>query len=396
MNPVFTARLAPFLTVLDFFPVASSGGPRADFNQQGSVTTWEKTKSCRVFAAFLLFAMKLYVAGESGLAVLTMEGDRFHCTPHLVEHKPRCVAVDPLRTELVYCGTSEQGIWCSDDAGENWRPAGGGITHLNVLAVAVSRCERVGGRGIVYTGTEPSAVFRSDDGARTWRECSNLLDLPSSAEWSFPPRPETHHVRWIHLDPLSEGHLFVAIEAGALVRSKDGGNTWIDRVPTGPFDTHQMASHLSAPGRFYSAAGDGYFESTDGGETWQQVEEGLQHRYVWSVAVDPSDPETRIIASAASARASHHRPSARSFIYRRTAGSDWRLARAGLPESTGRRTAVLVAHPTEPGTFFATWENDMFLSKDGGETWQLLEVSWPEHFKIGESRGLALSIGTPP
>jgi len=330
------------------------------------------------------------VANESGLAVLTKKGDGFHCTRHLSGHIPRCVAVDPLRPELVYCGTTTQAVWCSEDAGENWRPAANGISHATVLAVAVSRHERIGGRGVVYAGTEPSAVFRSDDGGRTWSECGNLMDLPSSSAWSFPPRPETHHVRWIHLDPHNEGHLFVAIEAGALIRSKDGGKTWIDRVPTGPFDTHQMASHLSAPGRFYSAAGDGYFETTDGGETWQRIEEGLQHSYVWSVVVDPADPDTRVIASAASARAAHDKPSAKSFIYRRSASSEWQLARAGLPESTGRRAAVLAAHPTEPGTFFATWENDIFLSEDGGETWQRLEVTWPESFKIGEFRDLAL------
>jgi photosystem II stability/assembly factor-like uncharacterized protein len=63
--------------------------------------------------------------------------------------------------------------------------------------------------------------------------------------------------------------LFVAIEAGALVRTFDGGRTWRDRVRGGPYDTHTAVTNPLAPGRIYSAAGDGYFESTDAGDSWR-------------------------------------------------------------------------------------------------------------------------------
>src|SRR5260221_601021 len=77
--------------------------------------------------------------------------------------------------------------------------------------------------GVIYAGTEPSAIFRSEDVGETWRECRGLIELPSAHEWSFPPRPETHHVRWIEPDPHTQGRLFAAIEAGALIRSPDAG-----------------------------------------------------------------------------------------------------------------------------------------------------------------------------
>jgi hypothetical protein len=94
-----------------------------------------------------------------------------------------------------------------------------------------------------------------------------LHKLPSSVSWSFPPRPWTHHVRWIEPDANNYDYVFVAIEAGALVQSHDGDRTWIDRVEQGPYDTHTLATHPMAPRRLYSSAGDGYFESFDYGET---------------------------------------------------------------------------------------------------------------------------------
>jgi hypothetical protein len=63
-------------------------------------------------------------------------------------------------------------------------------------------------------------------------------------------------------------YVFVAIEAGALVQSRNGGRTWIDRVKQGPYDTHTLATHKRHLNGLYSAAGDGYFESFDYGESW--------------------------------------------------------------------------------------------------------------------------------
>jgi hypothetical protein len=56
-----------------------------------------------------------------------------------------------------------------------------------------------------------------------------IKQLPSSKSWSFPPRPWTHHIRWIEPDANNPDYVFAAIEAGALVQSHDGGKTWIDR-----------------------------------------------------------------------------------------------------------------------------------------------------------------------
>jgi hypothetical protein len=332
----------------------------------------------------------LYFAIDDALVVLTTEGEHARCDVHLTGSDIGCVTVDPLRPELIYCGTLGSGLWRSDNAGESWRPTGDGIRHSRVQSVTVSRSERVKGRGVVYAGTEPSAIFRSEDGGETWEECGCLTTLRSASEWSFPPRPETHHVRWIEADPHVEGRLFVAVEAGALIRSPDSGTTWQDRTAHGPRDSHQLFIHLSAPNRLYSAAGDGYFESSDGGETWLQFEKGLRHTYLWSIAVDPADPDNIILSAAASPWQSHSEP-AESYLYRRVSGSPWQELRDGLPKPAGRHSAVLAAHPSEPGTFFAAWERDVFRSINGGANWDRLDVTWPENSRVSEICALAVA-----
>lgn len=56
-----------------------------------------------------------------------------------------------------------------------------------------------------------------------------MKSLLSSYTWAFPPRPFTHHVRWITVDPNNPNTIHVSIEAGAVIQSNDKGHTWIDK-----------------------------------------------------------------------------------------------------------------------------------------------------------------------
>jgi len=170
----------------------------------------------------------------------------------------------------------------------------------------------------------------------------------------------------------------------------DAGTTWQDRAAGSPRDTHQLSIHLVAPGRLYSAAGDGYFESRDGGDTWQRFEEGLRHSYLWSIAIDTADADNIILSAASSAQHSNSEP-AESYLYRRRGDSPWQELRDGLPKPAGRHSAVLAAHPNEPGTFFAAWERDIFHSVNGGASWHRLDIRWPEHCRVNEVCALAVA-----
>jgi photosystem II stability/assembly factor-like uncharacterized protein len=306
-----------------------------------------------------------------------------------------CVTTDPHRPERVYCGTASDGLWRSDDLGRSWTQLGSGVIHRRVTAVSVSATERggggAGGYSVVYAGTEPSALYRSPDAGESWKERRALLALPSASTWSFPPHPETSHVRWIATDPLVPQRIFVAIEAGALVTSTDGGLTWTDRRPGGPYDTHTLVVHPQATGRLYSAAGDGYFESTTSGVSWERREDGLRHRYAYGLAVEPDDPESIVISTARSAMTAHNAASAESWVYRRAAGEPWRVVSHGLPEAAGTTISSLVADPNDPGVVYAANNRGVYRSADMGESWERLGIEWAEEYEGERVAGVAIS-----
>lgn len=336
--------------------------------------------------------MPIYAGMEDSLAVVRRRNGAWALETKLEGKHTQCVAVDPLRPEHVLCGTLDAGLWHSRDAGETWQPAGAGIAQAMVMAVAANPLEPVGSGSVLYAGTEPSALYRSEDGGATWRELPALLDLPSKSRWSFPPRPYTSHVRQV----LPRGEqVTVCIEAGALVRSLDGGETWIDRTDEGPRDTHTLRTHPQAPDRLYSAAGDGYGrthgyamtasgynQSPDRGATWERPDRGLDDLYLWGLGVDPGDPEVVVVSVSRSPQLAHNPHGANSSVYRRAHGGDWAEVRDGLPEPEGCVAAVLATNPAEPGAFYAASNRGgVYRSGDAGLTWGRVPLAWPDRYE---------------
>jgi hypothetical protein len=311
---------------------------------------------------------------------------------------PQCIAFDPNNPNRAYCGTFGGGLWKTDDGGQSWDSIGKKqISSSDVMSVSVSSLERgknSNGFNTVYVGTEPSAFYRSDDGGESWDKMSSLNNLRSSSSWSFPPRPWTSHVRWIESDKTKPGYVYAAIEAGALVQSHDGGRTWIDRVQGGPYDTHTLTTHKKMPGRLYSAAGDGYFESYDYGQTWKRSVAGLgDYDYLFSLAVDSGDSQTIIVSAAQWPYKAYSLEDAESLIYRRTSSlaedagdgnsnnEEWKLASNGLPKPAGTLISTLAANPKIAGTFYAANNRGIFCSTDSGISWKMLDdIQWPKEY----------------
>lgn len=332
--------------------------------------------------------LKILVAIDESLAIFESSSGKWHVKEELQGTDPQVVAIHPSRPDRVYSGTLEKGLWVSDDLGENWKKnknfaptPSAGITSIGVSPKSI------------YLGTEPSKIYRSDDSGDTWNHLSELETLPSSNSWSFPPRPETSHVRTILCDPVKEDRVYAAIEAGALVRSFDKGAHWKDRVEGGPFDTHNLAASRSGPGRLYSSAGDGYFESSDYGETWNRKMRGLAQRYMYGVAVHPNDPDAVLVSCSPAPWNAYNSANAESHIYRKSKGEEsWVEITDGLPNPQGTTASFLIPNEASKREFYAFNNRGIFLSQDSGQSWKSLEVPWKNSFKSQPIRHAALSL----
>ena len=299
---------------------------------------------------------------------------------HGIGGHPTCLSADPLVQGRAWCGTNRNGVFRTDDGGSSWQSVG--LAGPLIMAVSASPTDR----DVVWVGTEPSAVWRSKDAGITWMQTSPLETLSSSSTWSFPPRPDTHHVRWIACHPLKADHLWVAIEAGALVSTIDGGRTWSDRAPGGPWDTHELAIHNKAPDTLRVAAGDGYFESDDAGATWGSPSVGLEVGYLRSVAIDPDQPEAVVVSASSGPHSAYLAGRSDGRLYRRLTRERWERVREGWPEPASTIAPLLCAG-VRGGELWAADERGVHGSDDGGISWRRAVgyATSPQHL-----RGLAL------
>jgi photosystem II stability/assembly factor-like uncharacterized protein len=322
------------------------------------------------------FASAFLVATATDVLALRPGGGAFVAGKGLGAARPTCLAADPLVPGRAWCGTTDSGVYRSEDGGQTWVPSGLAGTHVTAIAASPVRA------GTLWAGTEPSALLQSTDGGMKWTAMPGLNALPSSSEWAFPPRPETHHVRWIACHPDREGHLWIAVEAGALVTTPDGGLSWHDRVPGGPRDTHELAVHRERPEHLRVAAGDGYFESDDAGATWTSPDAGLDVGYLRSVAVAPDDPDVVLVSASSRARSAYASGHSDGRLYRREGRGPWERVVDGWPDPPETIAPLLVAGGSGRA-FVAADERGLHGSDDGGRSWRLLAPfpSTPPHLR---------------
>jgi photosystem II stability/assembly factor-like uncharacterized protein len=293
----------------------------------------------------------------------------------------RCVAVDPGDPDRVYVGTFDSGLLTSEDAGGTWRRAESGIDEERVLAVAVSPSHTHDGVSVAYAGTEPSNLYRSEDAGRSWQRLPALRELPSERSWSFPPRPWTHHVRTIALHPADPDQLTVGIELGGVMRSRDGGATWIDHNPQAHSDAHQLLTHPLAPQRIYEAAGQGIAMSVDLGESWQRYDADREHHYAWAAAIDPSDPDLWYVSVSRSPFAAHGSGDGHARLMRSTAnGNGWKRVDTWGDEPELRRMPYALAplKGEHQRLLVGLRGGTLIVTDDAGVSWTRLSIELPD------------------
>jgi photosystem II stability/assembly factor-like uncharacterized protein len=321
--------------------------------------------------------VRLFAA--TGEAVAVVDGDSVRIT--LEGSGAQCISADPNDPNRVFAGTFDRGLFRSLDGGESWDQVGDAIPHKRVLSVCVSP-HTENGRSIVYAGTEPSSVYRSTDDGATWTDLSALRDVPSYDTWFFPPRPETHHVRWIAPHERDGDTIVVGIELGGVLRTYDGGATWEDRHPDAVIDPHVVHAHPSSTDRVYAIGGDGVSFSTDGGRSWARDVDGMDRGYTWGLAVDPADPDLWYVSAAPDPFLAHGEGDSQARLFRKRGSSPWEPleldGHGGVATTIETMPYALVVPRTAPGTLVCGLrDGTILLSEDAGEEWRTITTDVP-------------------
>lgn len=274
----------------------------------------------------------------------------------------------------LFAATHGVGMAKSDDDGRTWRWVNNGITQFDLWA---ARAGRLNGRDVVLTGSMPAHLFISEDDGEAWRELPALRQVDSVSGWTFPPPPRLGHVKEIVID---KDALYVGIEIGALLRSRDGGKSFTELKvdpDVGECDLHRILIDARRPGRILIANGlVGLMRSDDDGATWRKDSKLPEMDYPDAYVMHPDDPDLLFVSAAVGWPPHWYKLGrARGKIARsRDGGKTWERLLGGLPD--GQRalfSAMTIAADDQGWSIFAgDTDGQIFESRDGGDRWSVI------------------------
>ncbi len=255
------------------------------------------------------------------------------------------------------------------DGGMHWSYVNQGLGNWTIQSLAVDPVNS----GIVYAGTYGSGLFRSDDYGINWHSV-NGSDLWDKIIYD------------IEIDPNNPNTLFVSSRIrgsiqGYLYKSTNGGETWALKhsfpkdyaydVDIAPWDSNTV--FLAYHNR------NGYFRSTDGGNTFHSINGNLSEPEPWQIALDPLQPG--LIYGGHKEDRDYDRSAYVSF----NSGSSWNMSPIGLPV---RAFALARIDAPYMRVLAGTFENGVYISDDRGNRWTQrgLQGKWINALAVAEGQ----------
>jgi photosystem II stability/assembly factor-like uncharacterized protein len=152
-------------------------------------------------------------------------------------------------------------------------------------------------------------------------------------------------------------------------RSPDAGTSWTRHRAPFPLNSRiqALAVHPKEPHAVFAAGDTGLFASHDGGARWQRVGAEGALPTIWSLAIDPVDPEILFAGT---------RPAA---VYRsRDGGRRWQKLALDIARECSIGTPFVTSLAVDPDDHHTLWAgveiDGVFRSRDGGDSWTRLEA----------------------
>ncbi|MSO49874.1 MAG: glycosyl hydrolase [Acidobacteria bacterium] len=323
----------------------------------------------------------------------------------------------PGDPKTYYMGTTGGGLWKTDDMGISWRNVSDGFFKTgSVGAVAVAESDV----NVVYVGMGEHAVrgvmthhgdgvYRSTDAGKTWKHMGLGETQHISRIIVHPKNPDIVYV-------AAQGALYSSSKQRGVFKSTDGGATWKNVLFV---DERTGSSELSMdatnPRIMYAAMweygrlpwkvisggpGGGLYKSTDSGESWEKMKEGLPEGMgKMAIAVSRSNSE-KVYALIETDSTKDER----GLYVSNNAGKSWSKV-SGDSRLVQRAWYYieLFIDPKNENTIYVL-SAPMLRSDDGGKTWTVMSAPhgdfhdlWinpqnPDNFVLSNDGGASITF----
>lgn len=297
----------------------------------------------------------------------------------------RVTAYAGVRTQpcTFYMGGTGGGVFKTDNCGTDWTPISDGqIATGSIGSIAVSESNP----NIVWVGTGSAAirsnviigrgVYKSTDAGRTWK----MMGLPDAGQiGSVVIHPANPEIVWL----AALGSPFGPNPERGVFKTTDGGRTWNKTLFVNEETGARMVTvNVANPNELYAgmyrgfrkgwdiisggpASEGGIYKSTDGGETWNKLSQGLPNTLIGKIDVEIARNNPAVVYAMVEA------PGDEGGLYKSAdRGASWAL----VNNAANIRARPFYFHYVDvnPKNENDVWVGAVgqFRSTDGGKTFQ--------------------------
>jgi photosystem II stability/assembly factor-like uncharacterized protein len=369
----------------------------------------------------------LFAVANNGIFKSTDSGISWIQISYIKSSGNTWISIDPQNTSTVYFESLYDGIYKSPDSGSTWTK----LSNLSANSITFD----TNNTDTIY-GIYGSSIFKSIDGGSSWKEMGNvslLHNLYTGSFYSLALNPENPNVifagAWLYgsggegfyksidagnswsrivgidgsitcigIDPLNSNTIYAGTSysttSKSLIKSTDGGNSWVN-IDIGNLNpaVYSIAIDSVNSTNIYAGTDKGVFKSNDGGNSWQAINNGLKSKTARSISIDPKNNNTIYVGADDS---DWYSVTSGSLYKSIDGGNTW--VDVGGPiiklSSAIFMTYVISFDPSNTNTVYAGTNKGLYKSIDSGSSWNKIADSSTSSIAIDQTDSKIIYLGT--
>jgi len=240
----------------------------------------------------------------------------------------------------------------------------------------------------LYAGVDEAGLFRSTDDGETWQGVEAFNEHETRPLWH--PGAGGMCTHRVLADPNDPDRMWAATSAVGVFRTTDGGATWTpanDGVrqivedaehPEVGYCVHRIVADPADPDLIWRQDHAGVYRTFDGGDHWEQIENGLPAGFGFPIVRDARSGSLFVVPLESDER---RIPVGGEFrVYRSTDGGDsWHPSGSGQPEEKMYAGVLRDAMTTDGdgGIYLGTTSGTVHVTRNAGDSWTTLPFVFP-------------------
>ena len=278
------------------------------------------------------------------------------------------LTVDRSKRGRLWLASADRGVFMSPDGGGTWKKRNKGLETREVLTLESTP------DGTLLAGTAGHGVYRLPPGKKTWRHLGRPVGI---GEWNAWDR-RLYQYSALLFDPLTPERVFLGHFPGGFFISDDGGHTWrSSNLGIGNDGLFSLAAHPEHPERLFAGTYNGIIRSDDSGATWSDSSSGMpSEQWPFTVVIDDQDPAVMYTATKNGQNKGfcdrNHETFCGTVMRSTDGGESWRAIMDGLDPRA--EYYMIELDPRDHDVLYMSSSRGVWVSTDRGDHWAAANV----------------------